>query len=167
MLFSCHLSHAFCSTYSFCLVFSRDYDPDPLFFVTESALGQNCSKRRPKPFYTTMGHQEAHCRADSRFAPSQWETALRCNAVSHWLGGSLESALHIAFDGGLPMWLGQTPKPTFSIGVSLGTDLEMANCKQAKQRLLNEKKYSLPHKIWTWSGHELTKNIQIFRKRNS
>ena len=25
-------------------------------------------------------------RADSRFVPSQWETALLCNAVSHWLG---------------------------------------------------------------------------------
>ena len=32
-------------------------------------------------------------RADSRFAPSQWETALPCNGVSHWLGASLESAL--------------------------------------------------------------------------
>ena len=31
-------------------------------------------------------------RADSRFAPSQWETALLCNA-SDWLGASLESAL--------------------------------------------------------------------------
>ena len=38
-----------------------------------------------------------HCcavlRADSRFACSQWETALLCNDVSHWLGASLESAL--------------------------------------------------------------------------
>ena len=32
-------------------------------------------------------------RADSRFAPSQWETALLCNDVSHWLGPSLKSAL--------------------------------------------------------------------------
>ena len=32
-------------------------------------------------------------RADSRFAPSQWETSLQSNAVSHWLGSSLESAL--------------------------------------------------------------------------
>ena len=32
-------------------------------------------------------------RADSRFVPSQWETALHCNDVSHWLGASLESAL--------------------------------------------------------------------------
>ena len=32
-------------------------------------------------------------RAASRFAPSQWETALLCNDVSHWLGASLESAL--------------------------------------------------------------------------
>ena len=34
-----------------------------------------------------------HIRADSRFAPSQWETKLLCNDVSHWLGASLESAL--------------------------------------------------------------------------
>ena len=32
-------------------------------------------------------------RADSRFAPSQWETALLCNDIFHWLGTSLESAL--------------------------------------------------------------------------
>ena len=32
-------------------------------------------------------------RAGSRFAPSQWETALLYNDVSHWLGASLESAL--------------------------------------------------------------------------
>ena len=32
-------------------------------------------------------------RADSRFAPSQWETSLQSNAVSHWLGANLESAL--------------------------------------------------------------------------
>ena len=35
------------------------------------------------------------CRADSRFAPCQWETALLCNDVSHWLGTSLESALNM------------------------------------------------------------------------
>ena len=32
-------------------------------------------------------------RADSRFAPSQWETSLQSNAVSHWLDAKLESAL--------------------------------------------------------------------------
>ena len=32
-------------------------------------------------------------RADSRFAPNQWEMALLCNNVSNWLGTSLESAL--------------------------------------------------------------------------
>ena len=35
-----------------------------------------------------------HCnRADSRLAPSPWETSLQSNAVSHWLGTNLESAL--------------------------------------------------------------------------
>ena len=32
-------------------------------------------------------------RADSRFAPSQWETSLQSNAISHSLGANLESAL--------------------------------------------------------------------------
>ena len=32
-------------------------------------------------------------RGDSRFATSQWEMALLCNDVFHWLGASLESAL--------------------------------------------------------------------------
>ena len=31
--------------------------------------------------------------ADSRFVPSQWETALLCNDIFHWLGASLESTL--------------------------------------------------------------------------
>ena len=33
-------------------------------------------------------------RADSKLAPSQWETSLQSNAVSHWLGANLESALN-------------------------------------------------------------------------
>ena len=38
-----------------------------------------------------------HCqlRADFRFAPSQWETALLGNDGFHWLGASLESALQL------------------------------------------------------------------------
>ena len=35
-----------------------------------------------------------HFRADSRLAPSQWETSLQSNGISHWLGVNLESALH-------------------------------------------------------------------------
>ena len=36
------------------------------------------------------GSTRHQIRADSRFAPSQWETALLCNDVSHWLGTNLE-----------------------------------------------------------------------------
>ena len=36
-------------------------------------------------------------RDDSRFAPSQWETALLCNDVSHWLGASLELGWYWGF----------------------------------------------------------------------
>ena len=37
--------------------------------------------------------RENHSRADSRLAPGQWETSLQSNAVSHWLGVNLDSAL--------------------------------------------------------------------------
>ena len=37
-------------------------------------------------------------RADSRFAPSQWEMSLQNNSISHWLGANLESALHHDID---------------------------------------------------------------------
>ena len=36
-----------------------------------------------------------YIRADSRFAPSQWETSLQSNGVSHWLGANLKSALYM------------------------------------------------------------------------
>ena len=34
----------------------------------------------------------SYVRTDYKFAPSQWETSLQSNAVSHWLGANLESA---------------------------------------------------------------------------
>ena len=37
--------------------------------------------------------------ADSRLAPSQWETSSQSNAISHWLGTSLESALSYMIPG--------------------------------------------------------------------
>ena len=36
-------------------------------------------------------------RTDSTLAPSQWETSLQSNGVSHWLGTNLESALCTVF----------------------------------------------------------------------
>ena len=41
-------------------------------------------------FTTAKGNSRAH----SRLVPSQWETSLQSNAVSHWLGANLESALN-------------------------------------------------------------------------
>ena len=39
-------------------------------------------------------NHKRHHRADSRFVRSRWEMALLYNNVSHWMGASLESALH-------------------------------------------------------------------------
>ena len=53
------------------------------------------------PVTGAEGHANGECkyiqksnRVHSRLAPSQWETALQSNAVSHWLSASLESALY-------------------------------------------------------------------------
>ena len=42
---------------------------------------------------TFVGTVMFNSKADSRSAPSQWETALLCKDVSHRLGTNLESAL--------------------------------------------------------------------------
>ena len=47
-----------------------------------------------EPLYCTNKNRLEHHRADSRLAPSQWETSLQSKAVFHWLGANLESALH-------------------------------------------------------------------------
>ena len=61
--------------------------PDRWKSVTESEMNMSCLNPRPVHWF----------RADSRFAPSQWETALLCNEVSHWLGASPESALWLIY----------------------------------------------------------------------
>ena len=53
-----------------------------------SGLHQIITKPISEPIMTKI-------RVDSRFALSQWEMALLCNDISHWLGESLESALKI------------------------------------------------------------------------
>ena len=63
---------------------------------------------------SSLGQHDQHivCRVDSRFAPNQWETALLCKDVSHWLGASLESAL-VCTTLGLTLVL--KPGPWFNI----------------------------------------------------
>ena len=48
-------------------------------------------------FSDMTADSEDYCeiRASSRLAPSQWETSLQSNTVSHWLGANQESALEI------------------------------------------------------------------------
>ena len=53
--------------------------------------GMNVVAHAQLPFQ--IWSSKLKCRAVSRLAPSQWETPLQSNAVSHWLGANLESAL--------------------------------------------------------------------------
>ena len=52
---------------------------------------------------SALGAVIACHRADFRLAPSQWETSLQSNAVSHWLGENLESALLLPV-GWVTLW---------------------------------------------------------------
>ena len=45
----------------------------------------------------TGSYMAYECRADSRFVPSQWETSLQSNTISHWLGANLESAMRVGW----------------------------------------------------------------------
>ena len=54
----------------------------------------NISVRHLASHIKSTGHMGRYgSRTDSRLASSQWETSLQYNAVSHWLGANLESAL--------------------------------------------------------------------------
>ena len=57
-------------------------------------------------------------RAGSRLCAGQWETSLQSNAVSHWLGANLESALSIPCFLSLHPWF-----PSHKCGMSLGRSL--------------------------------------------
>ena len=68
-----------------------------------------CWSHKPGPdikgFYlpADLSNQFESIKAESRLAPSQWETSLQSNAVSNWLDANLDSALMhaswgIAFD---------------------------------------------------------------------
>ena len=74
-----------------CILIGRDFDVETLW-----------SHKHTRIISVTLApvlrEGQICIRAYSRFPPSQWETALLCNDVSHWLGASLESALclHVA-----------------------------------------------------------------------
>ena len=70
------------------------------FYIFQCMLPKiNSSRKGPNLFhcvlYSHAGNIDCNgiYMADVRLVPSQWETALQSNAVSHWLGANVESAL--------------------------------------------------------------------------
>ena len=61
---------------------------DRMTFITLHPCTWKCIEKR-----ISISSGPISTRTDSRFVPSQWETVLLCNDVSHWLGASLDSAL--------------------------------------------------------------------------
>ena len=59
--------------------------------------------------------------ADSRLAPSQWETSLQSNTISYWLGASIESALCAAMNHSLLSLLNRWNKWVSHLPVKMHT----------------------------------------------
>ena len=83
--------------------FVRGIHPPPMDFHQNGSVMGQCgnlmfaatSCRINSCISGDLRHLGTHMlRADSMFAANQWETSLQCNAVSHWLGANIESALY-------------------------------------------------------------------------
>ena len=101
-------------------------------------------------------------RADSRFAPSQWEMSLQSNTVSHWLGANLASALftvhpkNYAHGSRFVMYRYQLNYPYSSGSLAQLTFILMHSCKTAISPQLTHWRYcslALIHwyDCWQWS----------------
>ena len=76
--------------FSSCNIVSISFIPFIKFLcVDRGGDSYQLSLHRENYLYIRVGSS----RVDSRLAPSQWETSLQSNTVSHWLGTNLESAL--------------------------------------------------------------------------
>ena len=72
-------------------------DTAKIFFFGMMRSRQNSLLKMPVLLDAVSKCNAAHSnKADTRVAPSQWKTSLHSNAVSHWLGTNLESALFYA-----------------------------------------------------------------------
>ena len=79
-----------------------NFNRDLYIFISENVFQNVVCKMTSissRPLWVRAWHEihPIRCaiwgRADSRFGSNQWETALLCSNVSHWLGANLESAL--------------------------------------------------------------------------
>ena len=100
-------------------------------------------------------------RADSRFVPSQWETVLLCDNVSHWLGASLESTLpgwgllsqFLSFHYFHGSWAAVTPVKYDCDSNNLSYFCKIENLPIGE---INKHSLSNPHsRLWWWHAIEM------------
>ena len=93
-------------------------------------------------------------RVDSRFAPSQWETALLCNDVSHWLGTSLDSTLPIAISM-FPCLISSTVMLVTYLGVYMLGNVPLT-WKTQEERVIRH----LEYEYYTYINITIIKTLQ-------
>ena len=114
-----------------------------------------------------------YSRADSSFAPSQWETVLLCNDVSHWLGASLESALYSSLLVFHSWQLEQFPPIEYaSLQISLLLPSVVVdiyhwpaymNNGQGLLEMISFSSHISSHKAWKVSTTHLRRNSKVYQ----
>ena len=94
-----------------------------------------------KPKYIRKTTSIPCLRADSRFAPNQWETSLQSNAPSHWLGANLESSPDVCC---CPRFLHNKDSRSHVI--------DYVEYLGPYPLLKKWYRLSVPSQIWEWSG---------------
>ena len=79
-----------CMNNLFCIISALCWDTLHVHWLTDVLAPTRHQDISKHPWWHACGYSS---KADSRFVPSQWETALLCNDVSHWVGANLESTL--------------------------------------------------------------------------
>ena len=76
--------------------FGHKWGDSPMIFCVTGENHRRITSRGTKANVThSTTYSIVYLRDYSRFAPSQWETPLLCNDISHWLGANLKSALYL------------------------------------------------------------------------
>ena len=114
-------------------------------------------------FIITWPNMTGKCiqyRANSWFAPSQWETALLCNDVSHWLRANLELALKYINDNGQSMKKFLNSQQASTIRILNWSFYRTVTVTSFGFSAVHVDQCCEPILMWTWEVHKVLSAVQ-------